>query len=498
MSTLSTDTKPQKKVLPIKGISLLLAFLALLGILMLPTPEGLPVAGHRTLAILAFAVVLWVSEAVSYPVSAVLITVLTTLLLGFGPSLEDPEKLMGTKDALTLVLSGFSNSAVILVAGALFLAAAMQSTKLDRRIALTILSKVGSRTKSILMGAILVGVALSFFVPSTTARVGAIVPIILGMVAAFGLQKDSRLAALLMIASAQAASIWNIGIKTAAAQNMVALGFMEKAFGVHITWGQWFLYAAPWSIIMSIVLYYVMLKVIPPEIESIPNGGTMVKKQLKDLGPLTQPELRLMIISITLLFLWSTEGIVHSMDTTTSTLLAVAVMLTPKIGVFSWKEAEGDIPWGTIILFAVGISLGSVLLKTKAADWMASTMFDGIGLATMSIVGIIAVLSIFNILIHLGFASATSLAAAFIPIVIALSQGLGEHTETAIGIVLIQQFVVSFGFLLPVNAPQNMLAYGTGAFTVKDFLKAGIPLTIIGYLLILLFSATYWQWIGLL
>ena len=63
---------------------------------------------------------------------------------------------------------------------------------------------------------------------------------------------------------------------------------------------------------------------------------------------------------------------------------------------------------------------------------------------------------------------------------------------------LIQQFVISFGFLLPVNAPQSMLAYGTGAFTVKDFIKAGIPLTIVGYLLILLFSSTYWKWIGLL
>ena len=67
-----------------------------------------------------------------------------------------------------------------------------------------------------------------------------------------------------------------------------------------------------------------------------------------------------------------------------------------------------------------------------------------------------------------------------------------------IGFVLIQQFVISFGFLLPISAPQNMLAYGTGAFTGKDFLKPGIPLTIISYILVLLFSATYWKWIGLL
>ena len=75
----SADKKRQK----LKAIFLLVAFLALIVILILPTPEGLSVAGHRTLAVLAFAVILWVTEAVSYPVSAALITVLTTLLLGF-------------------------------------------------------------------------------------------------------------------------------------------------------------------------------------------------------------------------------------------------------------------------------------------------------------------------------------------------------------------------------------------------------------------------------
>src|SRR5699024_4547275 len=116
----------------------------------------------------------------------------------------------------------------------------------------------------------------------------------------------------------------------------------------------------------------------------------------------------------------------------------------------------------------------------------------------MPLVLMIAVLALFNILIHLGFASATSLSSAFIPIVIALVVGMGDTLFNGPGLVLIMQFVISFGFLLPVNAPQNMLAYGTCAFTTKEFLKSGIPLTVIGYLLIILFSATYWQWVELL
>src|SRR5690606_15823909 len=160
------------------------------------------------------------------------------------------------------------------------------------------------------------------------------------------------------------------------------------------------------------------------------------------------------------------------------------------------EEAASHIDWGTIIVFAVGISLGTVLLNTKGAMWLSDSIFGSLGLDSMPILATIALVTAFNILIHLGFASATSLASALIPVFIALSVTLPNVDH--IGFVLVQQFVICFGFLLPISAPQNMLAYGTGAFTTKDFLKSGIPLTIFAYILVLIFSATYWKWIGLL
>lgn len=120
---------------------LLLALAALVAVLLLPTPEGLPLAGHRTLAILAFAVILWMTEAVDYAVSAIIIAVLIALLLGFSPNPANPKVLMGTGAALTLAFGGFANNALVLVASALFLAAAMTATGLDRRIALSILAR---------------------------------------------------------------------------------------------------------------------------------------------------------------------------------------------------------------------------------------------------------------------------------------------------------------------------------------------------------------------
>ena len=155
--------KPQPLTLP---WGLLLALLAGLAIILLPEQAGLPIAGQRMLAILAFAVIVWISEAVSYEVSAIMILALMAFLLGNAPSLADPDKLIGTKDALSIALGGFANSALALVAAALFIAAAMTQTGLDKRIALLTLSKVGASTHRVLFGAIVVTILLSFIVPS--------------------------------------------------------------------------------------------------------------------------------------------------------------------------------------------------------------------------------------------------------------------------------------------------------------------------------------------
>ncbi len=481
-----------------KRYGLLLALAALTAVILLPTPTGLPVAGHRMLGILVFSIIVWMTDCISYPVSAAVIIALIAFILGLAPDIAAPSKLIGTTQALTIAMSGFSNTALALVGGALFIAAAMTKTGLDKRIALLVLSKIGAKTNRILIGVILVGLILSFFVPSTTARVSCMVPIVMGIISAFGVNKKSRFAGILMIATAQADSIWNVGIKTAAAQNMIAMGFIEKQLGQTISWMEWFIAAAPFAVIMSVVLYFVLLKIMPPEMKEVPGGKETVAKALHDLGPMGFAEKKLLALSVVLLFFWSTEKILHSFDTSSTTLAAIALMLLPGIGIMNWKEAQDRIPWGTLVLFGTGISLGSALLSTKAAAWLAQFVVAWFGLQTMPLIGILASLAAFLIVIHLGFASATALAAAIIPILISVLQSVKTPGVNVVGMTMILQYVISFGFILPVNAPQNMVAYGTETFEVKDFIKTGIPLTIGAYLLILLLGMTYWKWLGIM
>ena len=480
-----------------KRYGLILGFAVLVAILAIPTPEGLTTAGHRMLAILVFSVIVWMTDSISYPVSAAVIMGLMAVFLGTAPDVANPKVLLGTSKGLTIALGGFSNTAFALVGGALFIAAAMMQTGLDKRIALFVLSKIGAKTNRVLAGVIIVGFILSFFVPSTTARVSCMVPIVMGIILAFGVDTKSRFAAVMMIATAQADSLWNVGIKTAAAQNMIAVGFIKSQLGVDITWMEWFIAAAPFSAIMSVVLYYVLMKLMPPETEEIAGGSETVRRLLNEMGPMTLSEKKLLLTSCTLLFLWATEKVLHDFDTSTTTIVAIALMLLPGVGVMNWKEAQAKINWGTIVLFGVGISLGSALLSTKAAAWLAKIIVAAFGIQTMPALVVLAVLAAFLIIIHLGFASATALAAAMIPIIISILQSIKTPGINVVGLTMILQYVVSFGFILPVNAPQNMVAYGTETFEVKDFIRTGIPLTIIAYALILIMGATYWKWLKL-
>lgn len=476
---------------------LLGAFVALLAIVWMPPAQGLPQAGQIMLGILAFAVIVWMTEALDYAVSAVVIAALMIFLLAFAPdALKPTGPDIGTVGALNLALSGFASSAVALVAAACFIAAAMTATGLDRRIALVVLSRVSARTNHIVMGAMVVGFLLSFMVPSTTARVACLMPIMMGFILAFRVDRRSRFAALLVITAAQTASVWNIGIKTAAAQNMVAIGFIEKQFGATITWTEWFIAGAPFSALLSVAVYFIMTRMMRPEMQEIEGGRATIRQQLDALGPMTLREWKLLALVLALLGYWATEKVLHSFDTSSTTIAAIALMLLPRIGVMDWKESQRGFPWGTVVLFAVGISVGTALLKTNAAAWLANLIVLQLGLQYASAFVILMLLSLFLIVIHLGFASATALASTMIPIVISVLGAVQTPGINVIGMTMLLQFVVSFGFILPVNAPQNMIAYGTDTFEARDFVRTGLVVTLAGFALLVVFALTYWSWMG--
>lgn len=160
-----------------KRFGFYIALAVLTVIVLLPTPEGLSVAGHRMIGVMVFSVIVWATTAISYPVSAGVIMVLIALLVGFAPN-EATGRLYGTSAGLGMALKGFSSTAFCLVAAAMFLAAAMTKTGLDKRIALMILSKVGAKANRVLLGVILCGFILSFLCRAQRRALPALSPLL--------------------------------------------------------------------------------------------------------------------------------------------------------------------------------------------------------------------------------------------------------------------------------------------------------------------------------
>ena len=485
---------------PLKRWGLLGGLAALVAIVLLPQPEGLSVAGQHMLGVFAFAVIVWMTEAVDYAASAIMLLALMAFLLGIAPDVAHPGHLLGTRAALSAALGGFTDSAVALIAAALVIAAGMTVTSLDKRIAYKIIALIGTGPNRILVGTILFMALLAFFIPTASARVACLTPIILGLISALGIDKKSRIAGMLMMAVVYLSLIWAMGVATGAAQNVYVNALLDRTIHVNISWIAWLIVGGPFSVAMSVALYVVLTKMMMPSAEEIaaatPIDPAASKNLARELGPMTAEQKRVLVFCLVLVGFWATEGKLHHFDSSTVAVSAVALMFVPKIGVLEWKQVQSRFPWGILVQLGVGVGLGTELLRTGAAGWLASLVVNEFGVQQLSIFAILAILWLFLIVVHLGFASGAAMATTMIPVMLGVLRQAQIPPNKIAGMTMLLAFATSVGWILPINGPQNMLAFGTGTFEARDFIRVGTVMTVVAYAMLLLFAATYWRWLG--
>ena len=418
-------------------------------------------------------------------------------ITGIFPAKDVAGPLLGTGKAIPLALSGFVNGGWVLVAAGLFMAAGIVSTGLEKRIAYNILKIVGTKANAIFAGVIIATTLLGFLIPSITARSATMTPIAVGLVAAFGVDKKSVFGRMLLVTVAIITSVSGILLLSSGAPNPVAVAFIGKSLHHTITWMDWFIYGAPFCILLEIIFYFIVTRMNTFEFTEIPGGREVIDKQLAELGPMSDNEKRISVIFAITIILWMTDAF-HHIDANTVSILSVLMMVFPYIGVSDWKGLSNRVDWGTIVLFGAGISLGEVLLFTGAAMWLAQVSLGGLGLGSMPAAIMMLVITIALVIIRFAFASITAATSALIPTVIGFLLSLKNPSLPMWGMTFIATMTVYIAFVLPVNSPQAMIAYATDTFEVKDMAKVGIPMTIASILLLMVFVFTYWHWIGLL
>ena len=139
----------------LKKYGLYLALAVFLLLLFMPTPEGMAPAGQKALAVFCGALTLWVAGTIPIHLTS-MIAIVALILTGT------------VKESTAFRTLGFD--VIWLMISAFVLTAAMVKSNLARRFALWMIMHFGGTPKRTLLILILVNFAITFFIPSTTAR----------------------------------------------------------------------------------------------------------------------------------------------------------------------------------------------------------------------------------------------------------------------------------------------------------------------------------------
>ncbi|EMA43142.1 SLC13 family permease [Halococcus saccharolyticus] len=503
--------------------------LALLGtavIAGLPTPGGLSVRGQFALATMFFAAVLWISGALPLAVTALSIPILLT---GFGVYANLDEALVGFADHLIfLFIAGF------------MLANALQKYDIDRRIALWIMSVMGSSPRRLVLAVMVATAFLSMWV-SNTATAAMMTPIALGVLSqilgregvaaatATADEMDAEMSAdggvasvaepsgdefhniqvSILLGTAYAASVGGVGTLIGTPPNAVLASQLNEILGYEIGFAQWLLIGLPIVVVTLPIVWYVLTFVLyPPRVDDVSDARAEAKQYLADEGPLEPRGKRVAVIFTVTALLWVVGGLgdfitpvlpdawgvtlfggdgtsVFGVDGHQGLLyyVMVGMLSIPALvlaDTMEWDELA-DIDWGTILLFGGGIALADALAATGATRWIADTVFRSLtGTPILLVVAVVVLLVIFLTEMTSNTATSTIIVPILISIgsVFAATLGLTD-VAAAVFLSVSGAIAASFAFALPVATPPNAIVFGSGYLKQRQMMRAGVVLNLL-------------------
>ena len=468
-----TSTDPRSEPRP-RGSALARAGLALgpvafLGLLVLPIP-GLDAAARATLGLTAWMAVWWVTEAV--PLAA---TALLPLIV--YPFLGRPE--------LAAVNASYADDAILLILGVLLLARAIGRAGIDQRIALLLLSAFGGSPQRLVAGFMLGCAAISAWI-SATATAAIMLPVALAVVATVSDEgQRERFGRCLVLGVVYASTLGVLSTIIATPPNAVFASLAPEVLGYEIGFGQWMLVGVPLSI-MSVALCWAYLAyvVAPVRAVSLAEGSRVVEQRRRELGSPNRDEIAVIGVLLGAVVLWVSRSLIWGpwlpmvTNTTIALLAALAVFVLPSTRggqLLHWGTAV-KIPWSVLLLMGGGIALAFGYSVLGIDTWIVDQLAFLGGLPSVVAVAAVVALTIFVGEIM----SNAATAALLIPIAAPLAVTIGVSPEQ---LTIAVTLAASFGFSLPTSAA-NAVALSTGRIRVPQLVRAGLPLNLLGVVLV--------------
>lgn len=437
-------------------------------------PEKVALAA-KVLAVAAWMLIWWISEAVPLAVTALLPMLLFPLL-----------GVMSSADTA----AHYGDPIVYLFFGGFVLALGLEQHQLHLRIALGILSLTGVSPRRLVLGFMLSTALLSMWI-SNTATTVMMLPMAISVLELLGVSegKESKdgFPVALLLGIAFAANVGGMATLIGTPPNIVFAGLMKTTLGVHVAFDQWMWVALPIASLLFVAIYLLLVYVLFPMGEgAITSAGELLAEERRKLGRWTFGQYTMLAVFLSTAGLWIFKDTLSAYvpglklsDTLIAVMAVVMIFVLPR----HWRtwepllewDATRRLPWGILLLFGGGLCLAAGLGK--------ASIIDGIAAAVPSTWPIwLALLLLTAIALYLTeVMSNVALVGVLVPVLIGVASSLDVDPLT---LAIPATLASSCAFMLPMATPPNAIVFASGRITVRQMVTAGFLLNFVALLLI--------------
>jgi sodium-dependent dicarboxylate transporter 2/3/5 len=412
----------------------------------------------------------WLTEAIPIPATSLLPIILFPLL--------------GALDA-GKVTAEYGNQIIFLLIGGFLIAIAMEKWGLHVRIALLIISTIGTSPRKTIAGFMAATAFISAWI-SNTATAMMMVPIATAIIyQASRSGEDKNFNTALMLSVAYAASIGGIATIIGTTPNLIFAGIYRTFYASDITFLQWASFGFPLALFILVICWiYLVYIAFPPRIKVL---GNRINDEIARLGKITIQERRVLAVFLLAAALWITRVLWGKylpmiMDSSIAIFCAFLLFLIPGRkgeGLLIWKDAI-KLPWDVVLLLGGGLAIAKGFTETGLDAWIAQQLLF---LKDMpSVVIILAVVTLTLFLTEI--TSNTATATIILPVTASLAVALGMDPQ---GLMIAVAISSSLAFMLPVATPPNAIVFGTGYVNIPQMAKAGFWMNLLCIAIITLF-----------
>jgi sodium-dependent dicarboxylate transporter 2/3/5 len=264
---------------------------------------------------------------------------------------------------------------------------------------------------------------------------------------------------------------------------------MAENYGIEISFASWMMVGIPVSFVMLPITWLLLTRFLfPCDIPASDAVRNHLHELREELGPMSAAEKRVAVVFAALIISWmfrkpATEWLDITGVSDTGIVMTAALILflmpsgnrdNPRLMV--WEDMR-RLPWGVLILFGGGLSLGGVVSDSGLALWLGEQLapLNAMGTAVLVIASVALVIFLTELTSNL----ATT--ATLLPVMGAIAVQAGVPP---ILLTVPITIAASCAFMLPVATPPNAIVFSTGAISIPQMVRAGILLNIIGIIVV--------------